>query len=244
MYSLHDPLPADVIAHAAGPFAGYRRFPVFSAPWLLRRCLIVMPLTGGLGVLQGTLIGFTFGDAVLGWETAAVSIPCWITFGSAGPALATLARHRLPPARLTVTLAILLGIALSFYCQHLANLFNQSKIFPRYMAVLPGFDPSRLAHPSTLFLYALVLYQLVLFSLVGGGVALLAFHRERRWWLSARHARELAVLSQQRAEAPLEALVDHLRVTLPKLRTDVARGSRSSSTWTRGSRCIRFRHCC
>jgi two-component sensor histidine kinase len=257
MYSLRAPLPADVVAHASGPFGGYRRFPVFSAPWLLGRCLIFIPLTGSLGVLEGLLIGLEFNDTRLGWETAAVSIPIWITFGSAGPALATIARHRLPPARVTATVAILLGIALSFYCQHLATMFNRAKIVPHYMAVFPGFDASKWQHPSPLFLYAVGTYQFLLFGLLGGGIALFAFHREQRWWEFARHARELALLNQQRAEsdlrlmvlqaqvephflfntlasvhslirqdperaeATLEALVDHLRVTLPKLRTDV-----------------------
>ncbi len=96
MYSLREPLPADIVAHAAGPFGGYRRFPVFSAPWLLGRCLIFIPLTGGLGALEGILIGLEFNDSRLGWETAAVCIPIWITLGSAGPALATFARHRVP----------------------------------------------------------------------------------------------------------------------------------------------------
>ena len=257
MYSLREPLPADVVAHASGPFGGYRRFPVFSSSWLLGRCLIFIPLTGGLGALEGILIGLEFNDARLGWETAAVCIPIWIIFGSAGPALATFARHRLPPPKVTATVAILLGIGLSFYCQHLATVFNQAKIVPRYMAVFPGFDASKGLHPSPLFLYAARTFQFLLFSLLGGGIALFAFHREQHWWESARHARELARVNQQRAEsdlrlmvlqaqvephflfntlasvhslirqdperaeATLEALVDHLRVTLPKLRTDV-----------------------
>ena len=263
MYSLREPLPADVVAHASGPFGGYRRFPVFSSSWLLGRCLIFIPLTGGLGALEGILIGLEFNDARLGWETAAVCIPIWIIFGSAGPALATFARHRLPPAKVTATVAILLGIGLSFYCQHLASEFNLAKIVPRYMAVFPGFDASKGPHPSPLFLFATRTFQFLLFSLLGGGVALFAFHREQHWWESARHARELARVNQQRAEsdlrlmvlqaqvephflfntlasvhslirqdperaeATLEALVDHLRVTLPKLRTDV--GSAHSS---------------
>jgi hypothetical protein len=238
MYSLREPLPADVTAHASGPFGGYRRFPVFSASWLLGRCLIFIPLTGGLGALEGALVGLEFNDARLGWETAAVSIPIWITIGSAGPAMATFARHRLPPAKV-------------------ATVFNQAKIIPRYMAVFPGFDATKWPHPSPLFLFAVWTFQFLIFSLLGGGIALFAFHRERRWWEFARHARELAAINQQRAEsdlrlmvlqaqvephflfntlasvhslirqdpdraeATLEALVDHLRVTLPKLRTDV-----------------------
>ena len=81
MYSLRAPLPADVVAHASGPFGGHRRYPVFSAPWLLGRCPVFIPLTAGLGALQGALIGLEFNDARLGWETAAVRIPIWITIG-------------------------------------------------------------------------------------------------------------------------------------------------------------------
>jgi hypothetical protein len=257
MYSLREPLPADVIAQSAAPFGGYRRFPVFSVPWLIGRCAIVVPLTGGLGVLQGLLIGLQFNDAKLGLETTAVCVPCWIAFGSGGPVMATFARHRLPPARLTVTLAILLGIAGSFATQHLADLYQRATILPRYMAIFPGYDPTRWPHSAPLLIWAVRGWEFVLFSLLGGGVALLAFFREQHWWQITRHARELAVLNQEkkesdlrlmvlqaqvephflfntlasvhslirqdptRAEATLEALVDHLRVTLPKLRTDV-----------------------
>jgi hypothetical protein len=136
MYSLREPLPADVVGHASGPFDGYRRYPVFSAPWLIGRCLIFIPLTGGLGALEGLLIGLEFNDARLGWQTACVALPIWISIGSAGPVLATFARHRLPPAKLSTTLAILMGVALSFYLQQVATRFVVTTILPRYMAVL------------------------------------------------------------------------------------------------------------
>ena len=257
MYSLREPLPSDVIAHASGPFGGYRRFPVFSAPWFKGRCAIFIPLTAGMGAVEAALLGLELRDARLGWETAAVSIPIWIVIGSAGPLLATFARHRLPPAKLTTTLAILLGIALSFYGQHLADIYSRTTVLPRYMAVFPGFNPTLWPHPSTPFVWMVRGFQFLLFSLLGGGVALFAFHREQRWLQFAQHARELAAVNQkrvesdlrlmvlqaqvephflfntlasvhslirqdpERAEATLEALVDHLRVTLPKLRTEV-----------------------
>jgi two-component sensor histidine kinase len=257
MYSLREPLPLDVVAQAAGPFGGYRRFPVFSAPWLLGRCAIFIPLVGGIGVLDGVLVGLQFHDTRLGSQTAAVMIPFWIIIASGGPALATVARHRLAPARLTVTVAILLGIAISFLVQHLAELYSQAVVLPRYMAILPGYDPSKWPHPSVLFMLTTRGAQFLIFAMLGGGIALIAFHREQHWWQITEHARELAVVNQKkqesdlrlmvlqaqvephflfntlasvhslirqdpaRAEATLEALVDHLRVTLPKLRTDV-----------------------
>ena len=257
MYSLREPLPADVVAHASGPFGGYRRFPVFSTPWLRGRCTIFIPLTGGMGALQGALLGLELHDSPLGWQSAALFIPIWIAIGSAGPSLATLARHRLPAVKLTVATAILLGIALSFCGQLLAELYSRTIVLPRYMAVFPGFDPARWPHPSTWFIWMTRGFQLLVFSLLGGAVALRAFYREQQWWQIAQHAWELAAVNRQRvesdlrlmvlqaqvephflfntlasvhslirqdparAEATLEALSDHLRVTLPKLRTDV-----------------------
>jgi hypothetical protein len=257
MYSLREPLPADVVAHAAGPFGGYRRFPVFSAPWLLGRCAIFMPITGALGVLQAALIGVGLNDSKLGWQVAAYSVPIWLTFASAGPVMATLARHRLRAVRLTVTLAILLGLVVSFTGQHLAEIYTRAVVLPRYMALFPGFGVSNGAHSSGLLIWAIRSWQFGLFSFLGGGIALIAFFREQNWWQISRHARELAVANREkeeadlrlmvlqaqvephflfntlasvhslirqdpaRAEATLEALVDHLRVTLPKLRTDI-----------------------
>jgi hypothetical protein len=257
MYSLREPLPPDVAAHASGPFGGYRRYPVFSAQWLLGRSANFVPLLGAVGALQGFLVGVEFNDSRLGWQTAAVSIPIWIIIGSVGPVLATFARHRLPPVRWTVTAAILLGIAISFVGQHLADIYSLSAILPRFMAVFPGYDASTWPHSTPLLVWSLRGWQLLVFAVIGGGVALVAFHREQHWWQIAEHARELAAVNRKkqesdlrlmvlqaqvephflfntlasvhslirqdpaRAEATLEALVDHLRVTLPKLRTDV-----------------------
>jgi hypothetical protein len=257
MYPLREPLPSDVVAHAAGPFGGYRRYPVFSAPWLLGRSTIFVPLTGALGVVESALVGLGFGDTKLGWQTAAVLVPVWVAFGTVGPALATIARHRLPPARVTVTLAIVLGLIVSFMAQYLSEMYSRVALLPRYMAVFPGFDPSTRSHPSAFLIWAVRGWQFVLFAFLGGGVALLAFFREQHWWQLSRHAHQLAVVNQERqesdlrlmvlqaqvephflfntlasvhslirqdpvrAEATLEALVDHLRVTLPKLRTDI-----------------------
>jgi hypothetical protein len=257
MYSLREPLPADVVAHAAGPFGGYRRFPVFSARWLLGRCAIFMPITGALGVLQAGLIGVGLNDSKLGWQVAAYSVPIWLVFGTAGPVMATVARHRLRPAKVAVTLAVLLGLVVSFTGQHIAEIYTRAVVLPRYMALFPGFDASNGSHPSGPLMWAIRSWQFGLFSFLGGGVALIAFFREQHWWQISRHAQALAVANREkeeadlrlmvlqaqvephflfntlasvhslirqdpaRAEATLEALVDHLRITLPKLRTDV-----------------------
>ncbi len=256
MYSLREPLPGEVIDQS-GLIGAYRRFPVFSAPWLLGRCAVFVPFTAAMGAVESILIGLELHDTRLGWETAAVSTPVWVVIGSAGPSLATFARHHLAPAKLTAAVAILLGVALSFYGQHLAELYTRTIVMPRYMAVFPGFNPENWPQRSTSLILAIRFFQFLIFSLLGGGVALFAFYREQRLWQIAQHARELAAMNQQRAEADLrlmvlqaqvephflfntlasvhslirqdparaeatlEALSDHLRMTLPKLRTDV-----------------------
>ncbi|HTC51497.1 MAG TPA: histidine kinase [Steroidobacteraceae bacterium] len=257
MYPLREPLPADVVAHAAGPFGGYRRYPVFSAPWLLGRCAIFMPITGALGLLQAGLIGVGLNDSKLGWQVAAYSVPIWLAFGTAGPVMATVARHRFRPAKVPVTLAIGLGLVVSFMGQHLAEIYTRAVVLPRYMALFPGFGVSNGAYSSGLLIWAIRGWQFGLFCFLGGGVALMAFFREQHWWQISRHAQQLALANREkeeadlrlmvlqaqvephflfntlasvhslirqdpaRAEATLEALADHLRVTLPKLRTDV-----------------------
>ncbi len=175
MYSLREPLPSDVFAHASGPFGGFRRFPVFSVPWLKGRCALFIPITIGIGAMQATLIGLELQDTRLGWETAAVSIPIWMVIGSAGPILATFARHRLPLPRVTVTLAILLGVVLSFYGQHLAEVYSRTTVLPRYMAVFPGFNGASWLQRSTVFNWTIRCFQFLIFSLLGGGIALFAF---------------------------------------------------------------------
>ncbi len=219
--------------------------------------MIFLPITGALGVLQAGLLGVGFNDSKLGWQVAAYSVPIWLTFGTAGPVMATIARHRLQPARVTVPVAILLGLVVSFVAQHLAEIFSRVVLLPRYMALFPGFDYSSQSHSSVLLMWAVRSWQFALFSFLGGAIALIAFFREQHWWQISRHAHALAVATREkeeadlrlmvlqaqvephflfntlasvhslirqdpaRAEATLEALVDHLRVTLPKLRTNV-----------------------
>ena len=47
----------------------------------------------------------------------------------------------------------------------------------------------------------------MIFCFLGGGVALVAFFREQRWWEISRHARELAVATREKQEADLRLMV-------------------------------------
>ncbi|HYK25241.1 MAG TPA: histidine kinase, partial [Steroidobacteraceae bacterium] len=258
MPSLTEPLPADVFReHAA--FLGYRGYPVFSAPWFWGRTKIFGPLAAAIGLAETLLLGLEIHDGRLGVLYAAVAVPIWIAFVTAGPAFATIVRHRRLPQqteRVAVVIAIAAGVLVSIAGQYAAEVFVQAMVAPRVLAYF-GYPAQALHKPSPLFFTVLRTVQAVIFLCLGGGLALRTFFREQRVWIEVQHARELAALRRDkneadlrltvlqaqvephflfntlasihslirkdphRAEATLEALVDHLRATLPRFRADV-----------------------
>jgi hypothetical protein len=257
--SLTEPLAADDFQVHARSISSYRSYPAFSAPWLRRRTAIFAPLASAVGCFQALLIGLEFHDARLGLLTAAVGIPIWVVIVTAGPALATLVRHRRLPQhteRTAVVAAVVAGVLLSCAGQYGADVFNRTVITPRYSTYF-GIPMQRLLSPGPVFIAAVWTMEAGIFLCLGGGLALGTFFREQRIWEAARHARELEALRRDkneadlrltvlqaqvephflfntlasihslirkdpdRAEATLEALVDHLRATLPKFRADV-----------------------
>jgi signal transduction histidine kinase len=256
--SLTEPLPADVFTeHAA--FLGHRSYPAFSAPWFRRRTAVFAPLAAAIGLAETLLIGLEIHDIRLGLIYAAVAVPIWIAFVTAGPAFATLVRHRRLPQqteRVAVVIAIAAGVLVSCSGQYAAEVFVRAMVAPRVLAYF-GIPTQFLHQPPPLFFWAMRTIQATIFLCLGGGLALRTFFREQRIWEAAQHARELAALRRdkneadlrltvlqaqvephflfntlasihslirkdpERAEATLEALVDHLRATLPKFRADV-----------------------
>ncbi|HTY51025.1 MAG TPA: histidine kinase [Steroidobacteraceae bacterium] len=256
-YALAEPLPADVIAPSADTLGGYRRYPVFSARWLRGRTLLIAPIVGGLGLVQSAEVGLVLHSWRLFWLTAAVSPPIWILFVVAGPLLATLVRHRHWPLgveRTAISVAVAIGVAVSFAGQQAANVFSSEVLLPPLKAAMPGFNPQLWNKPAPQLVMLVLAVQVCLFAALGGAVALLAYLREHRRWQGAQQARALAQLRRQksesdlrlsvlqaqvephflfntlssvhalirqdpaRAEATVEALVDHLRATMPRLR--------------------------
>ena len=256
-YSLSEPLPQDVFANVAGPLGGYRGYPTYSLQWFWRRTAVFAPLAATVGLLQATLIAIELRDTRLGFLCAAVGAPIWMAIVTAGPAFATLVRHRRLPQpweRVAIVVAILAGLAVSCFGQYLAGVFSRAVVAPRYQAYFSG---PHYQHPEPILV--VVVWALIgaLFFCLGGGVALRTYFREQRSWRDARQARELDLLRRQkneadlrltvlqaqvephflfntlasihslvrqdpaRAEATIEALVDHLRVTMPKFRAEI-----------------------
>lgn len=257
--SLLEPLPADVFTRHPGFLSGYRVYPTFSAAWFWRRTAIFAPIAAALGLAEAVLLGSELHDAWLGVLAAAVGVPIWVIIVTAGPAFATLVRHRRFPQqkeRAAVVAAVLAGLLVSCAGQYSAGVFNRAVVAPRYSNYF-GIPIQRLRSPGPVFVAAVWTMEAAIFLSLGGGLALGTFFREQRIWQEAQHARELAALRRdkieadlrltvlqaqvephflfntlasihsliredpERAEATLEALVDHLRATLPRFRADV-----------------------
>jgi len=140
-YSLNQPLPAEVFEGASDPWVSYRAFPVYSRQWFWRRTALFAPFVTAVALFQSFLIGVALRSAPLGWLTAAVGVPIWIAFVTAGPAFAAVVRHRHLPTRwerLAIVIAIAAGLAVSFYGQHLANVYSRAYILPTYASYFSG----------------------------------------------------------------------------------------------------------
>jgi two-component sensor histidine kinase len=258
-YSLHEPLPADVVVRSSGRIASYRNYPVFSAPWFWRRTLVF-----GSGAVIMAVVQAVSAWRVLDAKTFAVlvcyAIVIWLAIVTAGPALATFVRTRgwsSKRERIGIVVAFFVGLAVSCFVQWLALWLDAHYIVPQALKLgtipkgphRPSFAPPMLAFYGV--------WLLALFSVLGGAFAVRAYFDEQKRWRENQREREIEALRRQksevdmkltvlqaqvephflfnalasvhslvrqdprRAEATIEALVDHLRATLPKLRAGV-----------------------
>jgi signal transduction histidine kinase len=243
---LNDPLPADAIAGMIwGPFR-YRRYRVFSRPWLKWRFLIsalAVSLYGCL-VLFGQLVhGANPADAAI---TAAYFIIGFQLMFTMGPALATWVRYRRLDSRRegwAVVAAIVLGVVAAIGADAWASRGIVNALQPREV---PTSERKIGDLDKALLTLATLGFGFVYFA-GGGGLAAPAYFSERRR-LAARSAHmarletdmRLAVLQAQiephflfntlasirplirqdagRAEAAIDAFAAHLRHTIPQMR--------------------------
>ena len=109
-YRLHDPLPSDVLIGGNTVWSRYRRYPVFSWPWLTGRIAVFFACLTVVGVGVGT------GNYRDGLASGGYLFVAFLLMSSLGPAAATLVRHRRWPEareRMGVVLALLAGVALA-----------------------------------------------------------------------------------------------------------------------------------
>ena len=243
---LDQPLPADVVSGATwGPF-GFRRYPVFSLPWLKGRTIFI----GVICVAYGTLTAVIHALMKLSWDRAIMSgvafVLGFVLMSIIGPGLATWVRHRRwspTKERWAVVAAIVIGIitapAVDYFASGSIRRSLKPKEVPAKERKLGDLEKAQLALGG---LFGLMLY----FVLGGGGSLIVYFSEQRR--LAARNATlsrlradmRLAVLQAQvephflfntlaairplirqdaaQAEATLDALAEHLRAAIPMMR--------------------------
>jgi len=248
---LDQALPAEVAAGEPGWWLAYRRYPVFSWPWVWRRGLLFLIFILAWGALSGLghyAQGYPFGEVI--------AVTAWFVLGAAvivngGPLLAALVRHAtrsIVQERWGVLLSMMLGLVLAYF----ADMLSSSRI----LAMTGGSIEFEVTGWALVANWGVLL---LIYLLLGGGLALRAYFSEVQRVGEFRQEQALAGLraekleadqqlamlqaqvephflfntlatirselrrSPDRAEQTLDALCDYLRSTIPRLRdTDAA----------------------
>lgn len=244
--TLRSPLPPDlVVGMTWGPFR-YRKYPVFSKPWLKGRFW-----TSGIAVVMYAALSFTVQAALKtplanNLATTGYFIAGFMLMLNGGPGLACWVRHR---GMRREGLAVVGAVAFGFIFAMLSDAWASSHIMTELGdKPLPAAE-RKISQVEEAALQLAKLGALFIYFGCGGGLACLGYFSERRrsW---ARHAlqsdMQLTVLQAQiephflfntlaairplirqdaaQAEKVIDALADHLRATLPQIRE----GSRST----------------
>jgi hypothetical protein len=256
--ALKRPLPAEV-ALGRGRWLGYRRFPAFSRPWLWRRAVLFLAVILVFAVLQAVGLGARTDDWRLAMSAGLYGAFAFFAMSQIGPLLATLVRHAgwsLRLERLAVVAALATGVAVAFAVDHAASGWVEREVVPRLQE--KGELPEQMPMPEVQGLSGGKLANLMVLALVytalGGGLALRPYLSEPRRLAELARRRELEALRRNkhdadlrlsvlqaqvephflfntlaslrlliredpaRAESVLDALVQHLRATIPQLR--------------------------
>ena len=246
---LDRPLPAELLGRGGG-LVGYQRYPVFSATWLRKRTALVAVVLSGFSLLLGVGAFARSGDARAALGIGVHLLLGGILLSTTGPALATFIRHRrLRPnrERTFVLVALLVGILLSA----VSDVVISAALEQDLGTVAPS-PPAPPLDGAALAINLVAL--LMIYSVVGGGLAVRQFLAEPARWAALEKERELerlrvrnqaldthlGVLQAQiephflfntlasvrslistdpkSAAMAIDALVDYLRATIPRLR--------------------------
>lgn len=243
---LRSPLPPDLIVGMTwGPFR-YRKYPVFSPPWLKGRFW-----SSGSAVVLYAALSFT-AHAVFktplanNLATTGYFIAGFLLMLNGGPLLAGWVRHR---GMKREPLAVVVAVVLGFIIAVLADAWASGHIMTELGDNPVPAAERKISKSEEAALQLASLGAIFTYFGCGGGLACLGYFSERRrWW--ARHAlqsdMQLTVLQAQiephflfntlaairplirqdagQAEVMLDALAAHLRATLPQIRA----GNRST----------------
>lgn len=212
---LDQPLPVDVRAGGLAGLLRYGQWPVFSARWLLGRLLVFVLCVGALAVLSllGMLVaGAGFGPSAIaaGWMLGS-----FLLMGFLGPLLAGWVRRRGWAARrerLGVMLAVALGVLAAYGVDRVGSGRIDAIVEAEMLEARPELaattEQAKAMERRPLVMAIGLLFSLGIYTVLGGGVALIGYAREQRRWADARQARRLAgeADARRRAEQRLAVL--------------------------------------
>lgn len=195
-------LPADVQIGGHQVWDRYKRYPVFSLPWLRGRSAMFALVAALFAVAAAVGVYATSRS----WASALIGAPLqfafWMVASSSGPALAAAVRHRRwPPRRERAALfaAIGLGVVLAFLTDAAVSRWTMELMgeHARQAADRVAAAPP----PAWRWLSAALALALqgLLYALLGGALALYAYLGEAsRWQASIERRRYLALEENNR----------------------------------------------
>jgi signal transduction histidine kinase len=210
---LDQPLPDDVSLGTLAGFSRYRPYPVFSRPWLRGRTLFLGAFV--LGYFLLTLVSlpvarkeYTFALAL---EASLWSFGALMWYVAFGPALATWVRSRAWPRRREaagIVLAIAAATAINLVLDHyISDHITQLLSSPKERAEAEQRKAERTPAQQALVRGTQLVWGTTIILLLGGGVAVAGYFRERQRLDQWLRAQELAAAHAARQDAEMRLSV-------------------------------------
>ena len=232
--------------------SAYQNFPVFSKDWLRGRTTLAAVLVGLLGALALTWVWLATASPLGATVVATSWVVSGLLMATLGPALATLARQRRwvrQREQQAVVVSILAGIVASYFIDNYASSLVEAHLqlpTPPASAPIPGLQAAQLL--LSVAVYGLLGGALALRQYFREPELLAALARERELAIALTRHRDLdahlAVLQAQiephflfntlasvrsliatdpdAATGTIDALVEYLRATIPRIRNQNA----------------------
>jgi signal transduction histidine kinase len=188
----------------------YRRYPIFSWPWLWRRTLL-----WGAGLLFWSSFGF-FGflvlskDFALSLNASLMSYATLMLAHSIAPMLAALAYLRwrgTPRVNAAVVVAVLLGFVIAMTVHGIAYGYKAEYLKSTSVAAIVRTNESFTGGLKLLYEGLVYAMNLAIFYVFGGGHALWAYFRQQRRLKDVLEARKVAALQAQKQDTELRMSV-------------------------------------
>jgi hypothetical protein len=241
-------LPPDMAAGESAFIQFYQQYVAFSWPWAWRRTLVFGLLGLLAGALFGASHGLHVRDFGEGVIVTLTSTTANLFLVGAGPMLAAFVRHRAWPLRLERTLivsAVVFGMALGVVTGDWASDVHDHYMAAHGSS--SHTDAQRSDMHSVMRELLDLAPDLLLLFVASGGLALQGYFTEEKRWAEHRRrlelegadlqltllqaqvephflfntlasVRSLVATDPQRAARTIDALAQHLRTTLPKIR--------------------------